>query len=244
MDIGQPRSNLNEQHHALLFGLVAKETIERAGKEAGENALRAAVRRYGEQRGRRMALRAEANGDELSMAHFLVYGEWRSGTGLGKQETVVIGNNVRTTVPRCPWALTWMEADLSQHGRLYCQEIDRALVRGFNPDLIIEVTKTQTNDGVPCDFLYHQVALPSGDTLAYIRRKSAGLAGNTLMPWEYHCSHLYQALDVVLTAELGEAGQEALRAALDEFSARFGEQAAQAVLSYQETDFDRLQGFP
>jgi hypothetical protein len=43
-----------------------------------------------------------------------------------------------------------------------------------------------------------------------------------------------------LTEELGEAGQEAVRAALDEFAARFGDAATQIVLSYQETDFDQL----
>jgi hypothetical protein len=240
MDTEQPRANFTEQQHALLFGLVAKATIERAGKEAGETALRCAVRRYGEQRGRRMALRATANGDELSMTHFLVYGEWRSGTGLGQQETSLEGMNIRTLVPRCPWALTWLEADLSQYGRLYCQEIDRALVRGFNPDLTIEVNKTQTNDGEPCDFLYHQAALLSGDTLAYLRDKSAGLGGRTVMPWDYHCGHLYQALDTVLADELGEAGREAVRAALAAFATRFGEQASQAVLSYQKTDFNQL----
>ena len=68
---------------------------------------RAAVRRYGEQRGRRMALRALANGDELSMTNFLVYGEWRSGTGLGQHELGQEGPHVHMTIPRCPWALTW-----------------------------------------------------------------------------------------------------------------------------------------
>lgn len=240
MDTKRALPYFTEQHHATLFGLIAKETIERAGQPAGEAAVRAAVRRYGEQRGRRMALRAKANGDELSMAHFLAYGEWRSGTGLGQQEIDVIGNNVHTTVPRCPWALAWMEADLSQYGRLYCQVIDQALVRGFNPGLVIEVNQTLTNDGAPCDFVYHQAALLSGDTLAYIRDKSASLADRTVKPWDYHCGHLYQALEVVLTTELGEAGQEALRAGLEAFAARFGEKAAQVALSYRETDFDRL----
>jgi hypothetical protein len=244
MDTQQSPLSFTEQHHALLFGLVAKEVIERAGKAAGEAAVRAAVRRYGEQRGRRMALRALANEDELSMIHFLTYGEWRSGTGLGRQETTVAGTDVRTIVPRCPWALAWLEADLSQYGRLYCQEIDWAVVRGFNLDLNIHVHKTQTNDGEPCDFLYHQAALLSGDTLAYIRDRSAGLADRTVMPWDYHCGHLYQVLEVFLTAEFGKTGREAARAGLEAFAARFGEQAAQAVLSCREIDFNRLPGFP
>ena len=234
------QTSFTEGHHALLFGSIAKEIVEQEGNEAGEAAVRAAVRRYGEQRGRRMALRALANGDALSTTNFLVYREWRSRTGLGQNETSIERTHVRMVVPRCPWALTWMEADLSYYGRLYCQEIDQALVRGFNPDRIIDVNKTQTNDGEPCDFLYHQAALLSGNTLAYIQEKSAALASKTVMPWEYHCGHLYKTFDEVLTEELGDAGQEAVRAALDEFAARFGDEAAQIVLSYQETDFDQL----
>jgi hypothetical protein len=240
MDMVKNHPSFSEHHHALLFGLVAREIIARVGQEAGEAAVRAAVRRYGEQRGRRMALRAVANGDELSMTSFLTYGEWRSGTGLGQQELGEEGSHVRMTVPRCAWALTWMEADLSLYGRLYCQEIDQALVRGFNPDLIIDVNKTQTNDGEPCDFLYHQAALLTGDTLAHVREKSASMASRTVMPWEYHCGHLYKVFDGILTEKFGEAGQEAVRAGLDEFAARFGEKAAQVVLSYREMDFDKV----
>jgi hypothetical protein len=242
MDLAQNRTGFSEQHHALLFALIAKEIVEQARKDAGEAVLRVAVRRYGKQRGRRMAMRALANGDDLSMTSFLIYGEWRSGTGLGKHDQTVLGSDVRMVVPRCPWTLTWMEASLSEYGRLYCLEIDKALVHGFNPHLLIDVNKTQTNDGEPCDFLFHQAALLSGDTLAYIRDKSAVLASKTVMPWDYHCGHLYKTFYEIITQELGDASQEAVRAALDEFAARFGEEAAQVVLAYQETDFDQLLG--
>lgn len=240
MDKEQTRSQFSERHHAVLFGLIAKEILERVGNEAGEAALRAAIRRYGEQRGRRMALRALANGDELSMTNFLIYGEWRSGTGLGQHELKVEGADIRMVVPRCPWALTWMEADLSHYGRLYCLEIDQALVRGFNPNLIIEVNRTLTNDGEPCDFLFDHAALLEGDTLAYIREKSADLAGRTVMPWDYHCGHLYKTLEEVLAEELGVAGRESVRAALEDFANRFGVEAAQVMLNYQTTDFYQL----
>lgn len=240
MVLEKSQAKFSEHHHAILFGLIAREIFERMGKGAGDRALRAAVRRYGEQRGRRMALRALAHGDELGMTNFLAYGEWRSGTGLGQNEISVEGAHIHMVVPRCPWALTWMEEDLSTYGRLYCQEIDQALMRGFNPDLIIDVNKTQTNDGEPCDFLYHQAALLLLDTLTYIQEKSTELASRTVMPWEYHCGHLYKTLGEVATDKLGDAGWEAVRAALDEFAARFGNGAAQVVLNYQKTDFDRL----
>jgi hypothetical protein len=240
MNLAQNQTGFSERHHALLYALIAKKIVEQAGKDAGEAALRVAVRRYGEQRGRRMAIRALANGDDLSMTSFLIYGEWRSGTGLGQHDQTVVGPDVRMVVPRCPWALTWMETSLSVYGRLYCQEIDQALVRGFNPDLIIDVNRTQTNDGEPCDFLFHKAALLSGNTLAYIQDKSAALADGTVMPWEYHCGHLYKTFQEVLTGQLGDAGQEAVRAALDEFAARFSNHAVGIVVSYEKIDFNQL----
>ncbi len=53
-------SLLTEKDHALLFGLLARRVIDEAGKIDGETIVLEAVRRYGEQRGRRMRLRVPA----------------------------------------------------------------------------------------------------------------------------------------------------------------------------------------
>jgi len=45
------------QHHALLFTSISKQVINQLGKKKGKQLLRKAVRRYGQQRGQRMALR-------------------------------------------------------------------------------------------------------------------------------------------------------------------------------------------
>ena len=50
------------EHHALLFAWVAREAVALGGEQAAVPALRAAVRRYGEERGHRMALRAQQDG--------------------------------------------------------------------------------------------------------------------------------------------------------------------------------------
>ena len=46
----------SESSHAILFALIARQVVTRYGEEMGLPALRKAIRRYGEQRGRRMAL--------------------------------------------------------------------------------------------------------------------------------------------------------------------------------------------
>ena len=60
------------------------------------------------------------------------------------------------------------------------------------------------------------------------------------MPWSYHLGHLYKTLSQVFVEEMGTEGQEAAEAALAEFAAAYGQQAADIVAGHLETDFDRL----
>jgi hypothetical protein len=232
----------SESSHALLFALIARQVITTYGEQKGLFALRKATRSYGEQRGRRMALRARANGDELTMTNFLVYGEWRSVTDSGQQERIEEQADLRMLVQRCPWDEAWKEAHLLPFGRYYCQEIDAALLRGFNPDLLIEVNQTLSNDGLPCEFVYRQALLEPGKTLSYIHDKAALLEPQRLMPWEYHCGHLYQACSLVMGEEFGPPGRVTVQNALAEFALRYGGAAAGTVAGYLKTDFDRLPG--
>ena len=232
----------SESSHALLFALIARQVITTYGEQKGLFALRKATRSYGEQRGRRMALRARANGDELTMTNFLVYGEWRSVTDSGQQERIEEQADLRMLVQRCPWDEAWKEAHLLPFGRYYCQEIDAALLRGFNPDLLIEVNQTLSNDGLPCEFVYRQALLEPGKTLSYIHDKAALLEPQRLMPWEYHCGHLFQACSLVMGEEFGPPGRVTVQNALAEFALRYGGAAAGTVAGYLKTDFDRLPG--
>ena len=117
------------------------------------------------------------------------------------QETVEEDTSIRALVSRCPWANAWNDGDLVPYGRLYCQEIDKALVRGFNPELVIDVNSTLTNDGKPCEFVFHQAAKPAGDTLIYIQENAARITEQSVMPWEYHCGHLYKTFGEALTGD-------------------------------------------
>ncbi len=232
----------SESSHAVLFALIARQVITCYGAEKGLPAIRKALRRYGEQRGHRMALRAAANGDELNMTSYLVYGEWRYVTDGGQMERLEAQDDIHMTVQRCPWVEAWNEAGLLPYGRYYCQEIDIALLRGFNPDLLIEVKTTLSNDGVPCQFIYHRATLKSGNTLEHIRQKSARLEPQRLMPWKYHCGHLYQACSLVMGEQFGPPGRVTVQNALAEFALRYGGAAAGSVARYLKTDFDQLPG--
>lgn len=220
---------------------ISRQVCQRVGPVKGELWVRKAIRRYGEERGSRMARRALSYGKELTMVNYLIFGEWSAAPGEVQQRLEQNNhNNVRMLVERCPWHAAWMKQDLVEYGRLYCQEIDQALLRGFNPELHLDVHKTQTNDHQPCDFVYHGTPLNLSTNLALLIGKKLTPGKQVILPWEYHTGHLYKTMSDVLSVELGAVGREAAEAALAEFAAHFGAEAGQIVHSYLQTDFTSL----
>jgi hypothetical protein len=233
MDKDGLSQSFTPRHHALLFAWISKEILLRAGIEKGEPAIRKAVKRYGEQRGHRMALRARANGHPLDMPSYLTYGEWRALADEMEGRRSAEGLDLRSVVYRCPWQTVWAETDLVEYGRFYCLEIDQALVRGFNPTLRLDVNQTQSNDGQPCDFLFYDG----------MSRMATSPTSPAVMGWDYHTGHLFKTMSSVLKEELGKTGEESVRTGLDEFARKFGVDAARAITSYLDVDFDQLPGY-
>jgi hypothetical protein len=228
-------------HHGLLLAWIARQVCQRSGPVKGEMAIRKAIRRYGEQRGHRMALRAQADGKELNTISYMVYGEWSASPDeLVSRLEQNNHHNIRMLVERCPWNASWAEQGLLEFGRMYCQEIDQALMRGFNPNLHLDVLKTQTNDRQPCDFIFHGSPLSMQNVVALKLGKKVNPGKRVVLPWEYHCGHMYKTMTDVLTNELGACGKEAAEAGLAEFSAHFGAEAAEIVQNYLQTDFTQL----
>ncbi len=221
---------LTEKHHAVLFALLARQVASLFGEEAGQAAIRQAVRRYGEQRGRRMALRAMRDRQPLTLSTYLLYGEWRSATGEGRSSRETNGQNLISRVQVCPWNNAWLESGLQPFGRLYCLEVDAALARGFDPDARLDVNRTLSNDDEACEFVFHQAALLGERTSAE----------GTAMPWGYHCAHLLDACRMILVEVFGQAGNQAVRNGLDEFSTRYGTVALDEIRRYAEVDFNSI----
>lgn len=226
--------HLTEKHHALLFACLARQAIQLLGETDGEKFVREAVRRYGEQRGRRMAQRAQRDGQPLTFATYLRYGEWRSATREGASEMTWVGEVLVNRVTACPWHNAWLENDLLPYGRLYCLEIDLALVRGFNTALRLEVNQTLSNGGERCEFIFHQTVDDAGGHETQVEVTGA------VMPWGYHCAHIYHVFQTMLAQTLGLAGLQAASAARVEFGQRFGSQALEEMDAYLSSDFDRL----
>lgn len=240
MSKDEPREQLTATHHAMLFAWISRAVIQRIGEEKGEMVVRKAVRRYGEQRGRRMALRSQANRHALTMTNYMAYGEWEAGKGEMEQKIVEKVPHAKVLVYRCPWHKAWEKNGLIQYGRFYCLEVDEALVRGFNPELRLDVNSTQANAGTHCEFVFHSANLTVMNLLSLAYKKSIRPGKKALMPWGYHIGHLYKTMGEVVIEELGQTGREAVSAALAEFAQHYGEEAAQIVVSYRDTDFNNL----
>jgi len=181
--------NFSPTHHAILFGLIGKEIISSYGQE-GINALKLAVRRYGKERGQRMAQRVIFHGDELSMEDFLAYGEWIPGTEPMESSIVKTTPNLITHVQRCPWVDAWKQENLLEFGKIYCTEIDEALLYGFNPDLTLKIHSTLSFGDNNCEFEYCNVAL-TPTVQKSIDEKKDQLGKSRIKSWEYHTAHLY-----------------------------------------------------
>lgn len=226
--MSDPITSLGPRQHAALFAWIAREVMQRAGEE-GEALIRAGIRRYGEERGRRMALRAWVARRPLDMTHYLAYGEWRATPGESVRRLLQEAPDAHMEIVRCPWHACWQALGLTTLGRLYCEEIDLALVRGFNPTLVLEVKRLLTAGAPCCEFVFRGADLTQPVSLP--------VGVPTVMLWDYHLGHLYWTLHRVLVEALGAMGEQAMRTALDTFAVHYGASAAAQVEAYRDTDF-------
>jgi len=227
-------------HHALLTAWISRAVVNSEGAEEGERVFRKAIAAYGNQRGRRMALRAEANGHPLTMANYLAYGEWAAEKGEMEMKIREKSPHTRAHVLKCPWHTAWKENNLLPYGRYFCMEVDEALVEGFNKDLVLEIGGTQSNGDEYCDFNFKDANLTPMKLLGLAWKKSISPGKKVQMPWEYHVGHLYKTLSEVIAEQLGEKAGGIISTALKDFTDKYGEEAGRTVTSFENTDFNQL----
>ncbi|GGF97465.1 L-2-amino-thiazoline-4-carboxylic acid hydrolase [Paenibacillus abyssi] len=117
---------------AQLFAHVSKAVVDRFGEE-GREAVKEGVRTFGEQRGRDIARRAalvdEPNGIENYLPN---YDMGRS--DLFEYETTMHPKEIEQTFTKCAFAEQWKKDGMEEYGIMYCEMIDPAIARGFNPN--------------------------------------------------------------------------------------------------------------
>lgn len=227
-------------HHALLVAWISRAVVKATDETDGERIVRKAVRQYALQRGHRMALRAKANGHPLTMDNYVAYVEWTPDKGDMEQKIVEKTPDARIQVFKCPWHSAWEKNNLMEFGRYFCLEVDLALVEGFNKDLTLDIYGTRPNGAACCDMVFRGARLNLPNMLKLIYKKAINPGKRVIMGWEYHTGHLFKTMGEVIREELGDSADGIMDTAMADFVERFGEEAKRTVMSYQDTDFNRL----
>lgn len=233
---------LTAHSHAYLFGVIAHEVIVCFG-EAGTQAIAEGVKRYGRQRGRRMAERTLADGFELSALNYVAYGEWSAEPGDMDVSIPAKNPDIQYLIKKCPWHDTWSRYGLlEKYGYLYCQYVDVALAEGYNPELRFDILENRGLGNTVCDMRLRNANVTAAEEAEFALRV-AKLANKAKMPWDYHCAHLFKTLWEEVVAQFGQAGYEAMLKALKDFQVVHGRAAAEQVLQGMSTDYNVIPSY-
>lgn len=226
------------RQHAVMFGVLARAVLDVFGGQEGDDLLWEAVSQYGQERGRRMALRCQADGAETDMAAYFAYGEWAATEGFEK--TPLMEEPYRHYhVLQCPWCTAWAEAGLAEYGQYYCRTVDRSILRGFNHALELDLPAWHSMPGGECcDF--HWKDAPHTEAFdqrvaALAAKRSEGCVKDFL----YHTAHLYQTMTrVARTRDAGKGRAVEARACRD-FAGLCSHQELLRILAHTEDDFTK-----
>jgi hypothetical protein len=229
---------LNERHHAFLSA-----TFYRLMKEDRLPGFRDvflfATRKYGEQRGSRMAQRAIRDGKPLSFPAYRYYGEWEfteeclAGAPDPMYEDVDDGDNHTKKIFHCPWSQTYLALDQLEGANEYCSVLDISIARGFNPDLVFEARKTMHAQGDYC-YQVQKDGLKS-DGCEYGPKNP-----ENLRDFNYHCAHLYKTFRDIVSAIYKSAGVALASKVLTCFVDAYGKEAADRITAGLGIDFDYI----
>ena len=226
----------NEYHHAWIVSEFYRLLLERWG-EAGLRAFIQAAQTYGEQRGKRRAMRAIADGRSLGLLEYFAYGEYNSTDDFFDVDMWGEPGVVHEKVTRCPWADLFAQRGIKDCGDVYCREIDRAIVRGFNPELELETASTQHYGGC-CRFYFRQSGIPA-DTLDQAEVLTEGRT-DVSMPLSYHCAHVFHVFRSTVVGVFGGIGRQMADQVLAGFAAQYGQGAADALSAWSAAPFDTI----
>lgn len=130
MDKGKPNSVSIYEIMANLFAAIAEEVEDRFGAD-GEEAIRAAVRKFGDARGKWIASSVAEDGKASTAENYLPYYDMER-SELFAAETEGTDNEITQNFSKCIFAETWMKTGMEKYGLYYCEEIDPAIAGGYN----------------------------------------------------------------------------------------------------------------
>ncbi|MFC8684974.1 L-2-amino-thiazoline-4-carboxylic acid hydrolase [Brevibacillus porteri] len=121
---------------AKLFAQLSKAVVDPYGDE-GKDTVREGVRTFGEERGRGIAQRARVNGEKNTILNYL------SNYDMGRSDLFTYTSEfkleeIEQNFTACPFGQQWADDSMHEYGILYCEMIDPAIARGYNPKFEVE----------------------------------------------------------------------------------------------------------
>ncbi len=145
---------------AKLFAHITKAVVDQFG-ENGQEAIKAGVWAFGEERGKDIARRATLNGKPNTEEHYLSnYDMGRS--DLFEYETNFHPKEIEQTFTKCAFADQWKKDGVGEYGILYCQMIDPSIAKGFNPNFEVVHDRYVLKEG-DCHFRFQMKGNDKGN---------------------------------------------------------------------------------
>ncbi|AJA48320.1 hypothetical protein CPAST_c22500 [Clostridium pasteurianum DSM 525 = ATCC 6013] len=224
------------EHHAVLFAIFAKYTIEQF-KEKGEEIIYNCVENYGRERGKRMAERTIANGDSLDFINSQAYGEWAAEKGQMEFGIVNLEPEYITNVTRCEWCENWKKYNLLDHGKYYCVNIDSAVFNGYNENFHMKATSDLSFGADCCEF--HWGNAMTEEDIKKLTKKKEELGSSFTRNFDFHTAHLLYSISKTLKNELGEEGQLITDKVLDKYTELFGKDYLSVLYGQYDDKWNR-----
>jgi predicted ArsR family transcriptional regulator len=138
---------------AMIYHYFAAEAIETLGEKEGTALIAGAIRKMGEERGRRIRARVDAAGLEPTLENMTKFYDLPIGQAWEAiYEKVGEGHHVET-ITHCPFADLWQEIKAEDLAIHYC-EIDMAIIAGYNSDIKIQRHKSLLQGDGCCVYEY------------------------------------------------------------------------------------------
>ncbi|WP_297862308.1 L-2-amino-thiazoline-4-carboxylic acid hydrolase [uncultured Acidaminococcus sp.] len=118
---------------ARFFSILAKNLEKEFGAK-GLEILKQSVIDWGVARGKDIARRAAQRGQKNDLAAYLPNYDMERSELFG-YDTEYGKDEINQDFDRCVFAKTWMDAGEEKYGRIYCENIDPAICKGYNEDL-------------------------------------------------------------------------------------------------------------
>ena len=227
------------ENQAMMFALLCKYTVLAKGEE-GRDAIQDGMKIYGRERGARMAIRARANGDPVTLWTNQSYGEWKPDfkgqMEFGIERTVP---SLVTYISKCAWCEAWQKYDILEYGREYCVNVDAAVYEGFGCGAVCTPASTAMSWGGDCCRFDWGLPL-SEDELKLMADKKAELGTTAMRDFTYHTAHIYYTVSKAIEESFPDESKDIIDNAVRDYIGLFGQKDYDALLDYADEDFSKV----